>query len=394
MSKVTPERRSALLNQAAGEMVRAQFVYLARRFGVNQEPRGWWWYHNATHGIRVAWQAARGAARQVELGRLPPDAVPAAMIAGIFHDHIQAVPEAGELAFARVDLPGIAQTPDLYEWVILNQLTYRIQRDSAWAGQRLDAGESYAVDPRREALSVQAAHGAMRRFEETHGLKPGELFGELCYSWMAEGVGGTAVRSVSTDGVETMASDASDLFAKVISDADASDFGMRGGLYRGPVGFALEVNQGFPDRDATVQYLRFQEQLNRNHPFELSESKELYPHQSWVADQAGYLLHEFEAGRMDWPQMLAYAAPALFEEPPPPRGASSPLITDPSDIVPDLAPALRGLAPGVGQPIPPLDPALRTAKDIAGIPYDTAVVLGPAGPATATRKRPGTAFGR
>jgi hypothetical protein len=56
------------VHRAASTITRAQFTFLVRRYGVDDRFRDGWGNHNATHNLRVAWQAARGAARLVEAG--------------------------------------------------------------------------------------------------------------------------------------------------------------------------------------------------------------------------------------------------------------------------------------------------------------------------------------
>lgn len=125
-----------------------EYTVLVDTYGTDEAIKDGWGYHNATHGIEVSRGGGRSAAVQVELGRLPAEATPLARIAGIFHDHVQ------------TETPG------------------------------------YELSPRREELSVDAAHSAMRAYEKDQGYSPGGLFTPSNYDLVDEMIIATKVRGV------------------------------------------------------------------------------------------------------------------------------------------------------------------------------------------------------
>ncbi|TDW14292.1 hypothetical protein [Kribbella kalugense] len=370
------------VQQAASTIARAQFAYLVRRYGVDDRFRDGWGNHNATHNLRVAWQAARGAARLVEAGAEPPEAVPFALIAGIHHDHVQEVGSPYDGSPHRAALIEVDE----------QQAILRHQLERAGAPLR---PLTYDLSPDRERLSVAAAHDAMRAYEREHGYEPTELFTQAGYDTVDELIMDTqVVGATPQDGIGTR-STADRPLGAAMSDADKSDLALQGGLRRG-LGLLLERNRAtlavpaFSDgmdvdlpRELTVPYLESQCEIFANDRFTLSQSNALFPQRAFTVERLEQLRREHVAGRMTWTEMVAHTTELARTEPVPSRGAASTLIADPRDLIGDLAPGLRGQAPGVRSP-EALPPELQTERDRAGIDLHGAVVLPKADGARAT----------
>ncbi|MEV5962136.1 hypothetical protein AB0L70_10250 [Kribbella sp. NPDC051952] len=363
----------AEVHRAASTITRAQFTFLVRRYGVDDRFRDGWGNHNATHNLRVAWQAARGAARLVEAGLEPPEAVPFALIAGIHHDHVQEVGGPYDGSPHRAALIEVDE----------RQAILRHQLERAGAPLR---PLTYDLSPDRERLSVIAAQDAMRAYEREHGYRPTELFTQAGYDTVDDLIMNTqVVGATPQDGIGTR-STADRPLGAAMSDADKSDLALQGGLRRG-LGLLLERNRAtlavpaFSDgtevelpRELTVPYLESQCQIYANDRFTLSQSNELFPQRAFTVEQMELLRREHTAGRMTWTEMMAHTTELARAEPVPPRGASSALIADPRELVGDLVTGLHGQAAGVRSPdVVPAE--LRTARDRAGIDLQGAVLL-------------------
>jgi hypothetical protein len=362
------------INKAAARIVREQFAYLVRRYGVDTRFRDGWGNHNATHALRVAWQGSRGVARLVESGEAAPNMVGLALIAGIFHDHVQTEASTYDLSQDRAALI----TVDERQAVLRHQL----QRD----GGPVQPGR-YDLSPRRELLSIEAAHDMMRRYETDNGYAPAELFGSDGYEQVSGMIYATLVTGVTTDGIESVGTSARPEGA-AMSDADKSDLALQGGLHRALL-LGLERNQDrFPvpafsdgsglelDRDLTVPFLDFQIEIHDNDRFALRQSNELFPQRSSNGGQMRLLRREFGSGRWGWAEMLRHTAALARDEPVPPRGADSPLVTDPHDLIGDLAAGLRGKASDVPLSAPLFDRELQDVLRRAGIYPDSGIDFG------------------
>lgn len=362
------------INKAARAIVHAQFAFLTRRYGFDDRFRDGWGNHNATHNLRVAWHGARGAARLVERGLAPQEAVAYALIAGIYHDHVQEVGGTYDSSPYRVALSELDE----------HQAILRHQQERAGAPLR---PLTYDLSPDRERLSVVAAHEAMGGYEREHGYQPMELFTQAGYDCVDELIMSTQVFAVTPeDGIVTKTT-ASRPLGAAMSDADKSDLKLQGGLRRGLL-LHVERNRAvlavpaFSDgtdidlpRELTEPYMESQCGIHANDQFTLSQSYELFPQGVLTVEQINMLQREHAAGRMTWTAMVKHTIKLARTEPRPSRGASSPLVTDPQDLIGDLADGLRGRAPGVQRVGWVPSSGLLTDRDRAGIPWGGAVLL-------------------
>ncbi|MEU4195838.1 hypothetical protein AB0E69_28310 [Kribbella sp. NPDC026611] len=351
------------LESAAVAIVRAQFEYLVRRYGTDNRFRDGWASHNATHNLRVAWHAARGAARLVETGAAPPDSVAYALIAGIHHDHVQEAGGAYDLNPQRA---------------LLSQL------DERQATLQPARPLTYTLTPERERLSVVAAHQAMREYEQQHGYQPMELFTQDGYGTVDELIMATQVVAIDKEtGIITGAT-AERPVAAAVSDADKSDLSLQGGLHRG-LNLLTERNReslavpAFSDgsdldvrRDVSMPFLESQIDIHGRHRYTLPQSDELFPQRAFNLDQLHLLLRELTAHRMSWRDLTAHTRHLAATEPIPQRASA--VVRDPQDLIGDLRAGLRGEAPAV-LPTRPVPAELQTDRDRQGIPYEAAVFL-------------------
>lgn len=377
-------RRVHEIEAAASAIVRAQFEYLVRRYGTDDRYRDGWANHNATHNLRVAWHAARGAGRLVETGAAPPESVAYALIAGIHHDHVQEAGNAYDLSLHRSELI-----------VVDEQQARMLYREG------LDAGAPpYNLSPDRERLSVVAAHQAMSEYEQQHGYQPMELFTPEGYSTVDELIMATQVVALDPDvGIVTGATSERPL-AAAVSDADKSDLSLQAGPYRG-LGLLIERNReslavpAFSDgrglavpRELSVPFLQSQLGVHSSHRYTLRQSDELFPDRGANVDQFRMLAREHDQQRMTWEDVLSHTRQAAATEPVPQRGTM--VVRDPRDLIGDLQPGLRGAAPSV-RPAQPLPQALLTDRDRQGYALGSAAILNSAPKETAVlpKNRPG-----
>lgn len=254
----TARSRLARLTNAARELVHAEHAHLLNRFGTGTQAQEHWWYHNADHGLDVALENARLTGTLAARGEVPQEHVPLALIAGIFHDHIQT-----------------------------------------------------AGPERNEQLSVQAAMRAMRRYNDAHG---GDVFTKADYAFVAKQIRATRVSGIHGGDIKQKASP-EDLAEATIADADLSGLGLRRGFHQALLLFAEQ--QGTTDPAQTLQdpnlrekllgFLRFQVGLFSAHAYLLPESSERYAYQRDNSGEAQRVHDAVVDGSIDWPQELENA---------------------------------------------------------------------------------------
>lgn len=259
-----------MLETASVALLREEYVRLSLRFGTDAGFINAWGYHNATHGLDVAQAGVAGARHQVDRRALPPEAVPLARIAGIYHDDLQ---------------------------------TERAETE---------------MSPRREELSVEAAWRAMDSYEQAIG---GQLFTSTDRELVREMILATQVTGFHHGRIEQ--NPAIDSMAgTVMKDADLSALGRPG--IRRPLLLYVE-NEGRagrlavpylcdgrnidPDRASTVAFLHNQAEFSRNQHYILPVSEQLWPHRHDNAQLATELAHEYTAGSLSWAQLYDRSGP-------------------------------------------------------------------------------------
>lgn len=263
--------RMQSLESASQVLLRQESRRLDLRFGTVDKFYDGWAYHNATHGLDVAEAAVAGAKFQVGQGKLPPEAVPLARIAGIYHDHLQT------------------------------------------------EGAETALSPQREELSVDAAFDAMSEYNRTVGQ---DVFTDDDRALVAEMILATKVTGFH-DGQIQQNTSVDRHVGAMMADADLSSLGYEGVRralmlhveMEGRAGkiYVPPVSDGRtdvePDRSRAADYMKNQVALHTGQRFLLPVSHQMWPHQESNARLLGQLESAYRGGEIGWREVIDRSGP-------------------------------------------------------------------------------------
>jgi hypothetical protein len=267
--------RLAMLETASRDLLRNEYARLFVRFGTIDRFYDCWAYHNATHGLDVAEAGVIGARIQVDRGRLPPEAVPLARIAGIFHDDLQ---------------------------------TERVEVE---------------LSPRREELSVEAAFQAMDGYEQALGE---HLFTADDRALVREMILATKVTGFHNGQIEQNTT-LDSVAGQVMADADLSSLGYEGVRRALMLHVETEGRAGrlavpymsdgrsdiSPDRARAADFMQGQAGLHRRQRFLVDVSERIWPQKADNARLFERLAHEYGSGAIDWVELIDRSGPATPE---------------------------------------------------------------------------------